>query len=90
MCHYYGNFGEGNRGRMPNGIFARLSDTDACDANLGIKCSQGVNVARWHTNCSLKSDQLLPFPVIGPDASIGFELAVTEPIPDKSPSWASS
>ncbi|OHT11430.1 Sec23/Sec24 trunk domain containing protein [Tritrichomonas foetus] len=79
-CHFYGRFDETQRAKMHVDIFATLTNQYCWDASLRLRTSPGIKLVRPHTNCTLKSGDLVSFPVIAREDAIVFELTVEKEI----------
>jgi len=73
-CNYYGQLDETARAKMHSDIFATITNQYCWDSTIRLRCSNGIKLQRTHTNCTLRSGDLVSFPIISRSDSIAFEL----------------
>jgi hypothetical protein len=75
-CNYCHDFDATARASLHLRVFETLSATYFWDASLRMRTSPGIKVVRPHTNCALKHELLVSFPVMRLDTTIAFEFCI--------------
>ncbi|OHT09481.1 Sec23/Sec24 trunk domain containing protein [Tritrichomonas foetus] len=78
-CHYYRNFDGLARQKMHADIYRTLTNSYCWDACLRLRATPGIKLVRPHTNCTLRNNELISFPVIASEDAIAFELSIENP-----------
>lgn len=77
-CNHYSIFDDFARAKMHSDIFSTLTNQYCWDSCLRLRTTPGCNMVRPHTNCTLRSGDLISFPVIAREDAIAFELTAKE------------
>ncbi|KAK8899345.1 hypothetical protein M9Y10_001659 [Tritrichomonas musculus] len=78
QCNHYSIFDDFARSKMHSDIFSILTNQYCWDSCLRLRATGGCKMVRPHTNCTLRSGDLVSFPVIAREDAIAFELTATE------------
>ena len=79
-CHFYHGFDEIQRAKLHTELFSTLTDSYFWDTSMRLRFSNGIKLIRAHTNCVVKAENILNFPVLGYHDSVVFEVAVEKPV----------
>lgn len=77
-CNHYSIFDDFARTKMHSDIFSTLTNQYCWDSCLRLRTTAGCKMVRPHTNCTLRSGDLISFPVIAREDAIAFELTSSE------------
>ena len=85
QIHHYRILSQAECEQMNADLYATLTNQYCWDSCFRLRTSSGIKLVKPHTNCTLRANGLISFPVIGKEESIAFELALTEDKEIKSP-----
>jgi hypothetical protein len=68
-------------GHLHGDLFAVLTDSYLWQASMRLRCPKGISPKYFYSNCVIRPEGLLSFPVVPRSHSIGFGLEVTGDLP---------